>query len=82
MPKGDKYIGLVKYLKFKSTSNVMLSFTEIEKLIGDTLPASAYKHRAFWSNTRTHSVAFGWLDADYRTSTVNFTNKTVAFIKQ
>ena len=62
MPKGDKYIGLTNYLKNKTESIVTMSFNEIEKQVGDKLPESAYRHRAFWSNTLTHSVAFGWLD--------------------
>ncbi len=79
MPKGDKYVGLANYLKGRNDSSIIISFTEIEKLIGDILPASAYKHRAFWSNTRTHSVAFGWIDTDYKTDSVDFINKHVTF---
>lgn len=79
MPKGDKYIGLTNYLKNKTISSIIMSFSEIEKQIGDTLPESAYKHRAFWSNTHTHSVAFGWLEAGYKTISVDFKNQQVAF---
>lgn len=82
MPKGDKYVGLTSYLKHCGKDSITLSFSEIEGKMGDTLPSSAYKHKAFWSNSRTHSVAFGWLDADYRTVAINLENKVITFAKQ
>ncbi len=82
MPKGDKYVGLTSYLKQCGEDSITLSFSEIEAKIGDTLPPSADKYAAFWSNTRTHSVAFGWLDADYRTEDLNLKNKQITFKKQ
>lgn len=81
MPKGDKYIGLTNYLKNKLERSIIMSFSEIEKQIGDSLPNSAHRHRAFWSNTRTHSVAFGWLDAGYKTVSVDFKSQHVTFEK-
>lgn len=82
MPKGDKYIGLTNYLKNETESVIAMSFSEIEKQVGDKLPTSAYKHRAFWSNTLTHSVAFGWLDAGYKTISVDFDKQLVTFKKE
>ncbi|MBU3227796.1 DUF7662 domain-containing protein [Clostridium algidicarnis] len=79
MPKGEKYIGLTNYLKNKTVRSIRISFNEIEKQIRGTLPESAYKHRAFWSNTHTNSVAFGWLKAGYKTISVDFKNQQVTF---
>lgn len=79
MPKGDKYIGLTNYLIGLKVEQVTLSFSEIENIISDALPPSAYKHRAFWSNSRSHSVAYGWLDAGYKTVNVDFLNNKVDF---
>lgn len=79
MPRGDKYIGLTNYLKGKMVSPVIMSFSDIEKQIGDTLPDSAYKYREFWSNTRNHSVALGWLEAGYKTIAVDLENKKITF---
>lgn len=81
MPKGDKYIGLANYLKSKTETTITMTFEEIEKLIGNTLPQSAYKHRAFWSNTSSHSVAYGWINSDYQTESVDFSAKKVTFVK-
>jgi len=82
VPKGDKYIGLTNYLKNKTESIVTMSFDEIEKQVGDKLPESAHKHQAFWSNTHTHSVAFGWLNAGYKTISVDFNIQLVTFKKE
>lgn len=82
MPIGDKYVGLTSYLKQCGKDRVSLTFSEIEGKMGDTLPASAINHKAFWANSRTHSVAFGWLDADYRTVTINLENRVITFAKQ
>lgn len=79
MPKGDKYTGLTNYLKQCGKDCVTLTFSEIEGFIGDDLPPSAYKHDAFWSNSRTHSVAFGWLDAGYQTTNRNLKNMQITF---
>lgn len=81
MPKGDKYIGLTNYLKSRTENSIIMSFADIENRIGDSLPASAYRHRAFWSNTKTHSVAYGWLDAGYKTENVDFNKQLVTFVK-
>lgn len=82
MPKGDKYIGLKNYLKSKNESLITMSLDAIENQIGDELPASAYKHRAFWSNTPTHSIAFGWLGTGYKTISVDFKMRLVTFEKE
>jgi len=79
LPKGDKYIGLANYLKNKKENVVTLFFHEIENLVGDKLPESAYRHRAFWSNTHSHSVAFGWLDAGFKTISIDFNKQLVKF---
>jgi hypothetical protein len=71
MPKGDKYIGLSRYLNECGKKVLIMTFDEIESIIGDKLPSSAHKHNAFWANTKTHSVAFGWLNAGYRTVDVD-----------
>jgi hypothetical protein len=82
MPKGDKYIGLIKYLKGRTERTISMSFSDIEKMVGESLPSSAYKYREFWSNTRSHSVAYGWLDAGYKTIRVDLINHQIIFEKE
>lgn len=81
MPKGDKYIALTSYLEKCGKDEIKMSFSEIEKIIGFELPDSFYLHPAVWSNSESHSSAFGWLDAGYLTRHVNIPEQTVEFVK-
>ncbi len=60
-----KYDKLKEHL-FRCSEKVTLSTKEVEKILGFALPSSAYKHRAFWSNSRSHPIAHAWLDAGYK----------------
>lgn len=85
MPKGDKYIGLKRYLQSLAAPIVTLSSKEIENIIGDTLPKSAYVHaEAWWSNNYDHSQAIAWMDAGYETDYVTDTYKDerITFVKR
>ena len=81
MAKGDKYIALTSYLKKSDRNIVKMTFKEIERILGDNLPASAYKYAAYWSNSESHALAFGWLDAGYISQKLSLPNQTVEFIK-
>ena len=84
MPKGDKYLGLKRFLQNADTPLIKLSFNQIEKIISDTLPPSAYNHaEVWWSNDKSHSQAVSWLDAGYLTDCVSDTykDKCIIFIK-
>ena len=84
MPKGDKYIGLYDYLKSSDKPIIKLSFTQIEQIIGDTLPESAIKYaEAWWSNDKTHSQAVSWMNAGYETDCVSDTYEehAIVFVK-
>jgi len=59
----------------------MLSFEDIEAIIGKELPQSAVKHRAFWANDNEgyHSHARAWMGAGYRVAYVDRECKVVRF---
>ena len=81
MAKGDKYFGLKKFLSNSGKVQVRLSFTEIERITGYSLPNSARMHaEAWWSNNYDHSQAISWLDAGYETDFVSDTYKDEAII--
>jgi hypothetical protein len=44
---------------------IILCNKQVEKIIGDALPPSAYKYRAWWGNGG-HSQANAWLNAGWR----------------
>ncbi|WP_252233884.1 hypothetical protein [Clostridium sp. ZS1] len=85
MAKGDKYMELKKYLLSVMEPIVTLSFNEIERIIGDTLPKSAYVHaEVWWANDYTHSQAIAWIDAGYETDYVTDTykHKKITFVRR
>ena len=82
MAKGDKYIALTAYLKKSGQDIVKMSFKEIESILGECLPESAYKYPALWSNSESHSIAFGWMDAGYISQNLSIVNQTVEFAKR
>lgn len=62
--------------------SISLSFKEIEQIIGDELPASARKHRAWWSNhLEFNPQARQWWIAGWRVSTVRMSEEIVVFAR-
>jgi hypothetical protein len=75
-----KYQQLLDFLRFERADLVTLSFEQIALLVGG-LPASAFKHPAWWANERcgTHSHAQAWMGAGRRTSHLDLVNRCVTF---
>jgi hypothetical protein len=61
---------------------IKLSFAEIEGIIGDKLPKSAYEDKGWWSNIRGRSHSEAWLNVGWRVKEVNLEEKTVTFIRE
>lgn len=66
-----KYEKLKSHLQSINQDRVTMTFAEIEEILGFSLPNSAYKHRAWWSNTDSHTQARAWLDAGWKVSIIN-----------
>lgn len=81
----NKYGPLFKYLSKQESTKVMLSLSEIETIINDQLPASAYSYPQWWSNSRTkaHPYCKAWIDAGYHTVGIkdSLEKKIIAFEK-
>ena len=78
----SKYDGLRGYLRFRGafTNVVRLSFADIDGIISDNLPMSAYRSEAWWNNSpNLHARA--WLDAGWETQEVNLQQGYVVFKK-
>ena len=82
MPKGDKFIALTAYLEKCGKDEIKMSFSEIDRIIGFRLPDSAYAYPAQWSNSESHSLACGGLNAGYLTRQVNMPEQTVEFVRE
>jgi hypothetical protein len=78
----SKYAPLTSHLRERSQSRVPMRFEEIERLLGFPLPASARKHRAWWSNNPSNSVMTkAWLDAGYQSEQVDLEAEKLTFAR-
>lgn len=80
----NKYMELSVFLakKAKFLSELTLSFSEIEEIIGDRLPDSAYKQKGWWSNIRGRLPSEAWLTVGWIVKEVNLEDRTVVFIRE
>ncbi|MDK2799182.1 MAG: hypothetical protein PWQ70_801 [Clostridiales bacterium] len=74
-----KYYLLEKYLDRQSAPEITLTFPEIERIIGEPLPASAYKYPAWWANGG-HIQADAWLNAGWKVGELKL-GESVVFVK-
>jgi len=74
-----KYRALSDFIIGSDEHELELSFTDIEDLLGFTLPPSARQHRAFWANAPSHAIASSWMSAGYETIRVNIELETIVF---
>lgn len=81
-PVGKKYRYLSDFLYNSNKDSVELTFDEIEGIINEKLPDSAHRHREFWSNTESHSIAISWMSVGYKTVKVDILNQYVVFEKK
>jgi transcriptional regulator with XRE-family HTH domain len=76
----SKYDPLTDYLGRQKMPEIPLRFSEIEAIVGGSLPPSAHTHRAWWSNNPSNNVMTkAWLAAGYRTANVDLRQRTVTF---
>jgi hypothetical protein len=73
---------LFKYLAGRYANRVVLTFSEIEDLLGFALPDQARRQREWWTNTATNAdqlnYADSWMLAN-RTASPNLLAQTVVF---
>jgi len=80
----SKYAPLARYLSQqpRALDRLMLTFEEIEKIIGADLPAAARNHRAWWANdTTAHVQSAQWLDVSWRVVSINMNEERVIFAR-
>lgn len=75
-----KYEPLSNFLRKQTAHKVTVSFEQIERIIGDKLPASAHEHRAWWSNNPNNSVMTkAWIEAGFRSEQVDMNGRKLVF---
>jgi len=82
-PRESRYAPLADWLQNQPGSIDQVQLTEkIEEIIGGDLPGSAYDHRVWWANDPTgHPQARLWLEAGWRSSYVNMTEKRLTYVR-
>jgi hypothetical protein len=78
----SKYDPLRSYLGGLRDRELPMAFRDVERVLGFSLPPSARRHPAWWSNNRGTNVAVrAWRDAGWHTSRVNITGETLVFVR-
>lgn len=77
-----KYTPLQDFLAHQVKTEVRLGFDEIEKILGASLPRSAYEHQAWWANNPDgHSHCRSWNNAGWRTGSLNLMGRSIVFTR-
>lgn len=75
----SKYKALSEFLYERWEKRIVLSYEQLEELLGFTLPASAHNlPQSYWANTEYHTYAKSWLKLGYKAK-VDVENKKVVF---
>jgi hypothetical protein len=79
----SKYDALGAYLRRQTGDRVPMTFAEVERVTGVTLPAKSQHSRAWWSNNPGNNVMTKvWLDAGFETREVDLKAHTVVFVRK
>jgi DNA-binding XRE family transcriptional regulator len=79
---GSKYQPLLDYLSQRDSSEVTLTFAEIEAMMGGKLPDSARSNRGWWSNRSKGALqAAAWMQAGYLVEGLDLDKEQVVFRK-
>jgi len=74
----DGYLPLYTYLEHRYASSVVLTFEQIESLLGFALPAAARQEPAWWTSVAAHGAREAWTAAK-RTAMPNLLARHVTF---
>jgi len=80
-----KYTPLENYLRDlpANQKGVVLSFKQIEKILNDKLPASAYEDRRWWDHETegNHVNKRAWANAGWKVESVDFNRKQARLVR-
>lgn len=83
--RGRKYRKLYAHLCDLTAQEWRAAFSDVETVIGDTLPPSARRHRAWWSNHSGDNIlrqARAWIAAGWETVDVDMNAETLLFRRE
>jgi len=80
-----KYTPFENYLRdlAKSQSEVTLGFEQIEGILNDKLPSSAYEDQRWWNNEKegNHVNTRAWSNAGWRVESLDVNKKWVKLVR-
>lgn len=56
----------MNYFKNLDGNKVILTYDDIEKIIGFKLPKSAYEYNAYWRESKTHTITRSWIENGWK----------------
>lgn len=78
---GDyKYEALMRYFQTLEVNNVVLTYDDIENIIGFKLSKSAYEYNAYWRESKTHTVTRSWIENGWKITRLKI-GKYIEFTK-
>ena len=81
MPKYKPLEHYLRDLRAAGKPQIAITFSEIEKILGTPLPASARRYAAWWNNNEgSHVQAQAWLQPGYRTGDVDIPGQKLIFV--
>jgi hypothetical protein len=84
-PPMSKYAPLNRWLAGLKDRRITMSFNDVEKTIGDSLPKSAHKRRVWWGNQTENArrpQARAWMMAGFEVEECDLIRKRVTFRRQ
>lgn len=79
----SKYKNLTDYLTSLDRDDWSTKFSEIENILGFSLPQSARQHQAWWANQSNggHAQSSAWQDAGWKTTNLDLENESITFVR-
>ncbi|MGQ0563776.1 MAG: DUF7662 domain-containing protein [Gemmobacter sp.] len=77
-----KYEPLTRHLASRGGARIVMTFADMEAVLGFKLPKSARDYRPWWANSaHGHVQSRGWLDAGYQSEQVDLASERLVFAK-
>jgi DNA-binding transcriptional regulator YiaG len=82
MKIGSKYYPLYDWLTQCSAETVTIAIADIETMLSDGLPKTAWRSRSWWGNrSKGGHQAQAWINAGFHTTSVDLEHQTITFEK-
>lgn len=77
-----KFDSLKNYCSQLAQHTIILSFDEIERILGEKLCDSAYLYPAYWSKNRTDTCVSAIIDGGYEIEKIDLQKKTILLTRK